>query len=126
MALIDFLHFKFWKRWSSQSKLYYIPDNPPVEQSGQQPVSMENTLYYGVSFMKFRTGSILIVGKCNEDILMVIYRFICSILTTEYSTIEMGSIPSLTAGTAALAKGVKNSRKKKINITEIQYYTPDQ
>jgi hypothetical protein len=109
-----------------QSKFYYIPDNPPNEQTGQQPVSMEHTLYYEVSFMIFRTGSILIVGKCNEDILMVIYRFICSILTTEYSTIEMGSIPSLTAGTAALAKGVKNSRKKKINITEIQYYTPDQ
>jgi hypothetical protein len=109
-----------------QSKFYYIPDNPPDEQSGQQPVSMEHTLYYEVSFMIFRTGSILIVGKCNEDILMVIYRFICSILTTEYSTIEMGSIPSLTAGTAALAKGVKTSRKKKINITEIQYYTPDQ
>jgi hypothetical protein len=109
-----------------QSKFYYIPDNPPNEQTGQQPVSMEHTLYYEVSFMIFRTGSILIVGKCNEDILMVIYRFICSILTTEYSTIEMGSIPSLTAGTAALAKGVKTSRKKKINITEIQYYTPDQ
>ena len=86
-----------------QSKFYYIPDNPPNEQTGQQPVSMEHTLYYEVSFMIFRTGSILIVGKCNEDILMVIYRFICSILTTEYSTIEMGSIPSLTAGTAALA-----------------------
>jgi len=114
-----------------QSKFYYIPDNPPDEQTGQQPVSMQHTLYYEVSFMIFRTGSILIVGKCNEDILMVIYRFICSILTTEYSTIEMGSIPSLSvsgAGTGAAAptKGVKNNRKKKINITEIQYYIPDQ
>jgi len=109
-----------------QSKFYYIPDSSPDEQTGQQPISMENTLYYEVSFMIFRTGSILIVGKCNEDILMVIYRFICSILTTEYSTIEMGSIPALSAGTAAVAKGVKTTRKKKINITEIRYYIPDQ
>jgi hypothetical protein len=85
--------------------------------------------------MIFRTGSILIVGKCNEDILMVIYRFICSILTTEYSTIEMGYIPSLCAASDAdgirngsapcIVKGVKNSRKKKINITEIRYYEPN-
>lgn len=122
-----------------QSKFYYIPDNPPDEQTGQQPVSMENTVYYEVSFMIFRTGSILIVGKCNEDILMVIYRFICSILTTEYSTIEMGDIPSsmmLSSDAAGgggggdsgvmPAKGVKNSRKKKINITEIRYYEPDE
>lgn len=120
-----------------QSKFYYIPDNPPDEQTGQQPVSMENTVYYEVSFMIFRTGSILIVGKCNEDILMVIYHFICSILTTEYSTIEMGDIPSLMmlssdaaggGGDSGVmpAKGVKNSRKKKINITEIRYYEPDE
>lgn len=118
-----------------QSKFYYIPDKSPDEQTGQQPVSMDTTVYYEVSFMIFRTGSILIVGKCNEDILMVIYRFICSILTTEYSTIEMGYIPSLCAASDAdgirngsaqcIAKGVKNSRKKKINITEIRYYEPN-
>jgi hypothetical protein len=118
-----------------QSKFYYIPDKSPDEQTGQQPVSMDTTVYYEVSFMIFRTGSILIVGKCNEDILMVIYRFICSILTTEYSTIEMGYIPSLCAASDAdgirngsapcIVKGVKNSRKKKINITEIRYYEPN-
>ena len=118
-----------------QSKFYYIPDKSPDEQTGQQPVSMDTTVYYEVSFMIFRTGSILIVGKCNEDILMVIYRFICSILTTEYSTIEMGYIPSLCAASEAdgirngsapcIVKGVKNSRKKKINITEIRYYEPN-
>ena len=118
-----------------QSKFYYIPDKSPDEQTGQQPVSMDTAVYYEVSFMIFRTGSILIVGKCNEDILMVIYRFICSILTTEYSTIEMGYIPSLCAASDAdgirngsapcIVKGVKNSRKKKINITEIRYYEPN-
>jgi hypothetical protein len=74
--------------------------------------------------MIFRTGSILIVGKCNEEILHVIYRFICSILVTEYSVIQMGAIPiEMTTGPDGVSvKGVKNTRKKKINITNIQYY----
>ena len=106
-----------------QSKFYYIPDRRPDDQNGQQPVSMD-TPYYEVSFMIFRTGSILIVGKCNEDILHVIYRFISSILVTEYSVIQMGAIPNdmITGTDGVLAKGVKNTRKKKINITNIQFY----
>lgn len=115
-----------------QSKFYYIPDKKPEEQLGQQPVSMD-TMYYEVSFMIFRTGSILIVGKCNEEILMVIYRFICSVLTTEYDTIQMGDISLVDGQTTVSAgggggssfdKGVKNSRKKKLNITNIRFYEP--
>jgi len=102
-----------------QSKFYYIPDKNTDEQNGQQPVSME-TPYYEVSFMIFRTGSILIVGKCNEDILQTIYRFICSILETEYAGIQMGDIP--TEDGSGPVKGVKNTRKKKISITNIQFY----
>ena len=40
-----------------------------------------------ISFMIFRTGSILIVGKCNEDILIIIYNKIKEILTEEYANI---------------------------------------
>ena len=106
-----------------QSKFYYIPERRPDDQNGQQPVSMDMP-YYEVSFMIFRTGSILIVGKCNEDILHVIYQFICSILVTEYSVIQMGAIPiDMTTGPDGVSvKGVKNTRKKKINITNIQFY----
>ena len=106
-----------------QSKFYYIPERRPDDQNGQQPVSMDMP-YYEVSFMIFRTGSILIVGKCNEEILHVIYRFICSILVTEYSVIQMGAIPiDMTTGPDGVSvKGVKNTRKKKINITNIQFY----
>ena len=110
-----------------QSKFYYIPDKKADDQSGQQPVTMDMP-YYEVSFMIFRTGSILIVGKCNEEILLVIYRFICSILETEYSLIQMGEILSLNGGSvasgtgASLDKAPKNTRKKKINITNIQFY----
>ena len=106
--------------------------------------------YYEVSFMIFRTGSILIVGKCNEDILITIYRFICNILESEYSSIQMGDIipvlmppPTMTnaeddgdggsAGEAAAGAGaaaapkkpVKNSRKKKLNTTDIRFYNDD-
>lgn len=115
-----------------QSKFYYIPGKNPDDQLGQQPISMETTLYYEVSFMIFRTGSILIVGKCNEEILMVIYRFICSILTREYSGIQMGNVPNViehggvnTADGTLPNKVVKTNRKKRINITNIRYYNPD-
>ena len=84
-----------------------------------------------ISFMIFRTGSILIVGKCNEEILMTIYRFICSILTKEYAGIQMGDVPSVVGGGVgnpdgtSSTKGVKTIRKKRINITNIQYYNPE-
>jgi hypothetical protein len=42
--------------------------------------------------MIFRTGSILIVGKCNDETLYKIYNFIKSILVDEYSTISTKSI----------------------------------
>ena len=127
--LFDLLKFKYRMNCNYdscsypgiQSKFYYIPDNRPDKQNGQQPVSMDMP-YYEVSFMIFRTGSILIVGKCNEDILHVIYRFICSILETEYDSIHMGDIPTDDLSGGAHGKGVKNTRKKKINITNIQFY----
>jgi hypothetical protein len=111
-----------------QSKYYYIPSKPALEQTGQQPVLMDAGVYYEVSFMIFRTGSILIVGKCNEEILMVIYRFICSILTKEYSVIQMGDIPnvqvSITSSHSSEKNG-KNSRKKRLHLTDIRYYEPE-
>ena len=124
-----------------QCKFYYLPDKAPHEQNGQQPVSM-SMQYYEVSFMIFRTGSILIVGKCNEDILNTIYRFICTILEREYSIIQMGDIPTPAKLVAATdegiecvgggggggeiaPKGVKHSRKKKLNISEIRFYNDD-
>ena len=106
-----------------QSKFYYIPGKTISEQSGQQPTLLENTLYYEVSFMIFRTGSILIVGKCNEEILMVIYRFICTILTKEYSGIQMGNVMG-DGETSTMSKIVKNTRKKRLQMTNIRYYEP--
>ena len=41
-----------------------------------------------ISYMIFRTGSILIVGKCNKDQLIVVYEYIKTILFNEYHLIE--------------------------------------
>ena len=82
-----------------QSKFYYINTNTPpgsendtgdkeeqrIVQSGQQPAN--GIEYYEISFMIFRTGSVLIVGKCTEPILYVIYDFIKNILESEYTHI---------------------------------------
>jgi TATA-box binding protein (TBP) (component of TFIID and TFIIIB) len=40
-----------------------------------------------ISYMIFRTGSILIVGKCNEDTLNIVYEYIKNILSCEYESI---------------------------------------
>ena len=40
-----------------------------------------------ISFMIFRTGSVLIVGKCNEEDLYKIYNFIKNLLIREFSRI---------------------------------------
>lgn len=42
---------------------------------------------YKMSFMIFRTGSVLIVGKCDEYELYVIYDYIKNLLITEYNNI---------------------------------------
>ena len=116
-----------------QCKFYYIPNKE--EQTGQQPVHLGDNNYYEVSFMIFRTGSILIVGKCNEDILNVIYRFIKKILETEFAGIQMGLVAQKGGGgggedaadggsaVAALGKnGVRTLRKKKLYMSTISYY----
>lgn len=45
-----------------------------------------------ISFMIFRTGSVLIVGHCDENMLYVIYKYIKNILIDEYNEINEGNI----------------------------------
>ena len=45
-----------------------------------------------MSFMIFRTGSVLIVGKCNEDILHEIYNFLKNMLEEEFHNVNSGVI----------------------------------
>ena len=40
-----------------------------------------------ISFMIFRTGSVLIVGNCDKNILNIVYEFIKDVLKKEYEEI---------------------------------------
>lgn len=61
-----------------------------------------------ISFMVFRTGSVLIVGHCDEYILNNIYMFIKNILEVEYDNIYDGK--------SEIKDKPKLKRKKKYNI----------
>ena len=95
-ALYDILKFKYNLQSiydpcsypGIQCKFYY---NPDVENQNGSQISEENKHLYKnvseVSFMIFRTGSVLIVGKCDENVLITIYEFLKIILTNEHKNI---------------------------------------
>lgn len=100
-----------------QSKFYYNPHKSIEEQNGV-PLSAEElqscaTKPTEVSFMIFRTGSILIVGMCNEPILYIIYEFIKNILCNEFSKICQMVI---TDENRVIKDKAKKVRKKTITI----------
>jgi hypothetical protein len=71
-----------------QCKFYYNPD--VSIQNGCQISEENKNLYQNVkevSFMIFRTGSILIVGRCDENVLMIIYDFLKIVLNNEFKRI---------------------------------------
>ncbi len=62
----------------------------PCSYPGIQCVYYHNNLKeekVKISYMIFRTGSILIVGKCDENELNIVYNFIKNILHDEYTEI---------------------------------------
>ncbi len=119
-----------------QCTFYYNPDINMSINSGKQNgvnVSEENKKLYpnvfGVSFMIFRTGSVLIVGKCDEYVLMEIYEFLKTIFIQEYKEINQ----KMTKEEMAQQKDkTKKNRKKQIVIsidvpniqTQTQTHTP--
>ena len=68
-----------------QSKFYYMPGQE--NQTGQHPPTNEVDKAYEISFMIFRTGSVLIVGRCDENVLHCIYAFLKKLLEVEYPEI---------------------------------------
>ena len=67
-----------------QCEFYY--DTTSNNNTGKQIENLNNNIIK-ISFMVFRTGSVLIVGKCNEEILNYIYNFIKEILKKEFINI---------------------------------------
>ena len=62
-----------------------------------------------ISYMIFRTGSILIVGKCDEDVLNIVYNFIKNIILNEHVNI-------FNEGCAKKILKPKKSRSKFITV----------
>ena len=95
-----------------QCKFYYNPDKEV--QNGSKISEEEKALYkniVGVSFMIFRTGSILIVGMCDDEVLHIIYEFLKELLITEYSKInQINSCPH------TLKDKKKKIRRKNISV----------
>tara|TARA_B100001769_G_scaffold271065_1_gene263266 strand:- start:7519 stop:8562 length:1044 start_codon:yes stop_codon:yes gene_type:complete len=67
-----------------------------------------------ISFMIFRTGSVLIVGKCCQDILNIIYLFVKNMLEDEYKNIFISNCLLHNNGDK---KTEKKHRKKSIVIS---------
>ena len=77
-------------------KYYYNIDKTEEEQTGRISKSDNNmttndiilsSKYLEISFMIFRTGSCLIVGNCNEEVLRFVYKYIVNVLFQEYHDI---------------------------------------
>jgi len=111
-----------------QCKFYF--NNESSEQTGIQDVSKvlhakgkisnkdakaaKDMSVTTVSFMIFRTGSVLIVGMCEEYVLDVIYDFLTNLLKTEFGKICQSVFDE---GHVILKDKKKKIRKKTIVIT---------
>jgi hypothetical protein len=95
-----------------QCKFYYNKDIGV--QTGKQ-ITTENKVKYSniveVSFMIFRTGSVLIVGMCDDDVLFEIYNFLKLLLVAEFENVCQGILDS---STLANVKDKKKKIRKKI------------
>ena len=104
-----------------QCKFYYNPDLE--DQIGCQ-ISEEDKKKFKnmkeVSFMVFRTGSVLIVGRCDESVLMIIYEFLKIILNNEFKQICQKNVKLNGEPDVIQFKSKDKDKKKKIrrkNIT---------
>lgn len=90
-----------------QSIFCYDKSKDASQQDGKQRENTTNIIK--VSFMIFRTGSTLIVGKCNENIIHSIYNFLVKLFIEEYPHVNCGR------STTEIEK--KKSVKKRKTIT---------
>jgi hypothetical protein len=100
-----------------QCKFYY---NPDLENQIGCQISEEDKKKYKnmkeVSFMIFRTGSVLIVGRCDENVLFIIYEFLKNILNNEFKNICQKNVKPAQEGDIILKDKKKKVRRKNITI----------
>ena len=96
-------------------KYYYYKDKQIDEQDGRLYKDIENEKPQCISFMIFRTGSVLIVGKCDKtSIIYEIYNFIKTILEKHYASIY--------ASASSEQPEKQNVKKKKIKKKKVIIY----
>jgi hypothetical protein len=105
-------------------KYYYNIDKSWEEQNGKiaridnnmttNDIILSNK-YLEISFMIFRTGSCLIVGNCNEEVLRFVYNYIVNMLFSEHHEICIQNKEKFVK--------IKNEKKKKKKIVvDYNYY----
>jgi len=94
-----------------QCKFYY--DYNSREQNGVYKNEMDDKK--GISFMIFRTGSVLIVGKCEDSVLLEIYDFLKILLKNEFSEIYQNNGGEVNDEAKKITKP-KNKKIRKKNI----------
>jgi hypothetical protein len=92
-----------------------VQPNVQSASTGQGAVGQRAGVVSKISFMVFRTGSVLIVGKCSEEILYEIYDFLCKMFETDYDEIKGINLIVKTAPTNEKEKPRK-FRKKVIMV----------
>ena len=96
-----------------QCKFYYNHDVKYKVQTGSQVASKKISPNVSeVSFMIFRTGSVLIVGKCDDFVLIRIYEFLKDILFKEYKNICQKNIKE----DEVVKEKTKKRRTKQITV----------
>ena len=76
--------------------LIQLLNNENTENTENECADEKTTKKQKISFMIFRTGSVLIVGKCPEIILHKLYKFLCNILINEYNYIKVNNMDNPT------------------------------
>ena len=77
------IHNRYVNKYCDGYEHVIHPGASALIQNGQQPTTDLNE-YIEISFMIFRTGSVLIVGKCEDYVLHDIYDFIKEMLRIEF------------------------------------------
>ena len=88
----------YYNKYNKEHKGYKLKENK--EQAYKDAWKV-------VSFMIFRTGSVLIVGNCDSNVLHIIYKFLKNVLKTEYNSISIKN----------------NLKKKKVAVKKIRKKT---
>ena len=105
-------------------KFYYNHALSENDQKGQILIEdrkmkmselIDSKKYSEISFMIFRTGSVLIVGNCSETILRIVFAFIKIVLSNEYVNIRVLSDTNS-------AKVKKTKIRKKTIMVSTDYY----